>query len=80
MEGELAYDFELDADLSRPDSLKFYSDLRPQHFRILGYGTTDLGKMSEEFEYTAYENEMPVRTFRWARRGIISFLLTVCRS
>lgn len=63
VEGELAYDFELDADLARPDSLKFYSDLRPQHFRILGYGTTDLGKMSEEFEYTAYENEMPVRTF-----------------
>lgn len=63
VEGELAYDFELDADLARPDSLKFYSDLRPQHFRILSYGTTDLGKMSEEFEYTAYENEMPVRTF-----------------
>jgi hypothetical protein len=63
VEGELAYDFELDADLARPDSLKFYSDLRPQHFQILGYGTTNLGKMSEEFEYTAYENEMPVRTF-----------------
>ena len=49
--------------MARPDSLKFYSDLRPQHFQILGYGTTNLGKMSEEFEYTAYENEMPVRTF-----------------
>lgn len=63
VEGKLAYDFELDVDWVRPDSLKFYSDLRPQNFLILGYGVTDLGKMSEEFEYTAYEDEMPVRTF-----------------
>ena len=61
--GNLSYDFGLDADLACPDSLKFNSDLRPEHFRILGYGTTNLSKMSEEFEYTAYENEVPVRTF-----------------
>lgn len=61
--GNLSYDFGLDADLACPDSLQFHSDLRPEHFRILGYGTTNLSKMSEEFEYTAYEDEMPVRTF-----------------
>lgn len=63
VEGNLAYDFDLDADLSCPDSLKFHSDLYPEHFRILGYGATNLSKMSGEFEYTAYENEVPVRTF-----------------
>lgn len=61
--GNLSYDFGLDADLVCPDSLQFHSDLRPEHFRILGYGTTNLSKMSEEFEYTAYEDEVPVRTF-----------------
>lgn len=61
--GNLSYDFGLDADLACPDSLQFHSDLRPEHFRILGYGTTNLSKMSEEFEYTAYEDEVPVRTF-----------------
>lgn len=61
--GNLSYDFGLDADLACPDSLQFHSDLCPEHFRILGYGTTNLSKMSEEFEYTAYEDEVPVRTF-----------------
>lgn len=61
--GNLSYDFGLDADLACPDSLQFHSDLYPDHFRILGYGTTNLSKMSEEFEYTAYEDEVPVRTF-----------------
>lgn len=61
--GNLSYDFGLDADLACPDSLQFHSDLRPEHFRILGYGATNLSKMSEEFEYTAYEDEVPVRTF-----------------
>lgn len=61
--GNLSYDFGLDADLACPDSLKFHSDLYPDHFRILEYGATNLSKMSGEFEYTAYEDEVPVRTF-----------------
>lgn len=61
--GNLSYDFGLDADLTCPDSLKFHSDLYPDHFRILEYGATNLSKMSGEFEYTAYEDEVPVRTF-----------------
>lgn len=63
VDGQLAYDFLLDADLNLPDSLKFHSDLLARNFRILQYGNTNLSKMSSEFEYTAYENGVPVRTF-----------------
>lgn len=45
------------------DSLKLESELKERNFRIVNYGVTDLGKMSEEFIYTAYENSQPVRTF-----------------
>lgn len=62
--GQLAYQFLLDVDFSQLDSLKLKSELKEKDFRILSYGKADLGKMSEEFEYTAYENGEPVRTFR----------------
>ena len=61
--GQLAYHFLLDVDFSRLDSLKFESELKGKDFRILQYGKTDLGKMSGEFIYTAYENGQPVYTF-----------------
>lgn len=61
--GQLAYRFLLDIDFSRLDSLKLESELKEKDFRILGYGKTDLRKMSDEFEYTAYENGQPMRTF-----------------
>lgn len=61
--GELSYRLLLDVDFSRIDSLKLVSELKGEHFRINHYGTSDLGKMSDEFEYTAYENDVPVRTF-----------------
>lgn len=61
--GQLAYQFLLDVDFSQLDSLKLESELKEKDFRILNYGKTNLGKMSEEFEYTAYENGEPVRSF-----------------
>ena len=61
--GQLAYHFLLDVDFSQLDSLKFESELKEKDFRILHYGKTDLGKMSDEFIYTAYENGQPVYTF-----------------
>jgi len=61
--GELAYHFFLDANFALLDSLKLESELKERNFRIVNYGVTDLGKMSEEFIYTAYENGQPVRTF-----------------
>ena len=61
--GQLAYHFLLDVDFSQLDNLKFESELKEKDFRILHYGKTDLGKMSDEFIYTAYENGQPVYTF-----------------
>ena len=61
--GQLAYHFLLDVDFSQLDSLKFESELKEKDFRILHYGKTNLGKMSDEFIYTAYENGQPVYTF-----------------
>lgn len=61
--GSLAYTFFLDVDLEQLDSLKLFSELREKDFRMVHYGATNLGKMSEEFLYTAYENGQAVRTF-----------------
>lgn len=61
--GQLAYHFLLDVDFAHLDSMTFESELKEKDFRILSYGKTDLRKMSGEFEYTAYENGQPVRTF-----------------
>ena len=61
--GQLAYKFLLDIDFSNLDSLQLVSELKAKDFRILSYGKTHLDKMSGEFEYTAYENGQPVRTF-----------------
>ncbi len=61
--GELAYHFFFDVDFARLDSLKFESELKQQKFRIVEYGASNLGKMSGEFMYTAYEYGQPVRTF-----------------
>lgn len=62
-DGELSYDFLLDADFSQLDSLKFSSDLRGHHFRLRSLGSSDLTRMNGEFEYTAYDGDRPVRTF-----------------
>lgn len=61
--GELSYHFLLDVDFALLDSLKFESELKEKDFRIVQYGATNLGKMSDEFAYTAYENGQPIRTF-----------------
>jgi len=62
-EGKLDYHFLLNVDFTHLDSLKLESDLKSQDFRIKDPGRTNLSKMSGEFEYTAYENGQPVRTF-----------------
>jgi len=61
--GNIDYHFYLNIDFSNVDSLKIESLMRPDHFRIVKYGKTDLRRMNGEFEYTAYENGIPVRTF-----------------
>ena len=61
--GKLSYDLLLDVNFNHLDSLKFSSDLRGHGFRIESLGGSELTKMNGEFEYTAYENDRPVRTF-----------------
>jgi len=53
--------FEL--DMRQPDSLKFDATLTGKDFSIVKYGVTDFRKINGTFNYTAYVNEMPVRTF-----------------
>jgi hypothetical protein len=61
--GDLGFHFKFVVDLAKPDSLYFSTGLERKHFRIVSYGNTNLSKMSESFEYTAYERGVPVRTF-----------------
>jgi hypothetical protein len=61
--GNLSFHLKFFVDLSKPDSLVFSSGLEKKHFRIVSYGNTNLSKMNEPFEYTAYEHGVPVRTF-----------------
>jgi hypothetical protein len=61
--GDLGFHFKFFVDLDKPDSLIFSSGLEKKHFRIVSYGNTNLSKMNEPFEYTAYEHGVPVRTF-----------------
>ncbi len=62
--GSLSYQFALHADGGNLDSLTFNSELkRGKDFRIEAFGETDLAKMNEPFEYTAYENGEPVKCF-----------------
>jgi len=62
-EGDLAYRLRIEVDLTLPDSLKFYTKLQKYDFRIKSFGNLDFGRLQDEFEYTAFKNGNPVRTF-----------------
>lgn len=62
-DGNLKYDLSVDIDWNSLDSLRFSSDLVGEGFRITDFGNTGLTRMNDEFEYTAYEDDRPVRTF-----------------
>jgi hypothetical protein len=62
-EGTLSYHFYLNLDFSRIDSLKLESILVPKNFHIIHFGNTDLRRMNDDFEYTAYDNGIPLRSF-----------------
>lgn len=61
--GDLKYDMDFFVDLSVPDSLRFESDLQRREFRIRSYGPANLTRLDSSFEYTAYDRDLPVRTF-----------------
>lgn len=62
-EGRMDYHFYLDLDFAQIDSLKLESSLKSHNFKVLHFGKSDLRRMNGDFEYTAYENESPVRSF-----------------
>ncbi|MEI8202896.1 MAG: biosynthetic peptidoglycan transglycosylase [Bacteroidota bacterium] len=61
--GNLAYCLDFFVDLNETDSLKFYSELKSGSFRIQHFGKMNLSFINEPFEYTAFEDGMPIRTF-----------------
>jgi Membrane carboxypeptidase (penicillin-binding protein) len=50
-------------NMAQLDSLTFSSNLSSQKFKILKYGRADLSRMNDNFEYTAYNHGIPVKTF-----------------
>lgn len=61
VKGDLSYHFLFDCDFAKPDKLKFESQLKKYNFAITALG--ELGKINVPFQHTAYENDLPVRTF-----------------
>ena len=61
--GTLAYHFYFDVDLDNPDSIKLESDFRSKHFAIKSFGSSNLGRLNNSFEYTAFEKGEPVASF-----------------
>ncbi|PIV57913.1 MAG: penicillin-binding protein, partial [Bacteroidetes bacterium CG02_land_8_20_14_3_00_31_25] len=50
-------------DFSLPDSLKFNSELKKHNFSIQQFGNTNYSNINNEFEYTAFENGEPLKSF-----------------
>lgn len=59
--GKLQYDFDFYLDAAQPDSVKFYSALNQQGFKVLKWGKTNLEKINSTFVYTPYEYGKPMR-------------------
>ncbi|PKP00196.1 MAG: glycosyl transferase [Bacteroidetes bacterium HGW-Bacteroidetes-8] len=62
--GKLSYRFFTNIDLNNPDSLKLYSSLERDNFRISEFGATDFRYVNSDFEYVAFENGYPVKTIQ----------------
>ncbi len=59
--GKIKYDLDFYMDTSIPDSVRFNSTLRPENFKILQWGKTNLQKINHDFIYTPYEYGKPMR-------------------
>jgi len=62
-EGQLSYKLNFFVDLTTPDSIHLFSELKRHNFKIINFGNTDFRYINAPFNYTAYENGSPVRTF-----------------
>ncbi len=63
VKGNLSWYLDFFVDLSIPDSLIFSTSLDRHQFSVLSYGNADLTKINAPFSHTAYEGDLPVRTF-----------------
>jgi hypothetical protein len=63
VKGNLSWYLNFFVDLSEPDSLLFSTSLDRHQFSVLSYGNADLTKLNGPFLYTAYDRDIPVRTF-----------------
>jgi hypothetical protein len=63
VKGNLSWHLDFFVDLSVPDSLKFSTSLDRHQFSVVSYGNADLTKINGPFLYTAYDRDIPVRTF-----------------
>jgi hypothetical protein len=63
VKGNLSWYLNFFADLDHPDSLRFETSLDRHEFSVLSYGNADLAKINCPFLYTAYDHDVPVRTF-----------------
>ena len=63
VKGNLSWHLDFLVELSNPDSLRFETSLDRYQFSVLSYGNADLTKINEPFLYTAYDRDLPVRTF-----------------
>ncbi|MFD1142901.1 transglycosylase domain-containing protein [Larkinella insperata] len=61
--GTLKYDMGLHLDSSLPDSVRFYSGLTPDGFKILKFGKEDFSRVNQPFEHEVYEKDKLVRKF-----------------
>lgn len=63
VKGDLSWHLDFFVDLSKPDSLRFETSLDRHQFSVLNYGIADLTKLNGPFLYTAFDHDLPVRTF-----------------
>ncbi len=61
--GNLSYNLNFFVDLSQPDSLTFFSELKREKFHIERFGKVNYTLLDSNFVYTAFEKEEPVRSF-----------------
>ena len=61
--GTLTYELKFNVDFKEPDSLKFYSRLDKNDFKIIHYGAANLGMLNDTFIHSVYERDQAVYRF-----------------
>ncbi len=62
-EGKLAFHLNFSIHIDHPEKVVYDAGLKPNKFKILKMGATNLSMMRDEFLYTAFEKGVPFTTF-----------------